>query len=84
MPNVTMYTTQGMETTTDNRWNPNTGGLSTGNANDIAAMSDIASLDTLLATLDGVYWTSRRLNQESIWDKLFYLRTSRRGTASLT
>jgi hypothetical protein len=73
-----------METTTDNRWNPNTGGLSTGNANDIAAMSDIASMDTLLATLDGVYWTSRRLNQESIWDKLFYLRTSRRGTASLT
>jgi hypothetical protein len=79
-----METTNGKTTTQDNRWNPNTGGLSTGHANDLAASADIASMDTLLATLNGTYWTSKRLDQESVWDKQFWLRCNRRSTASLT
>lgn len=84
MPNLTMYTTQGMETTSDNRWTPSDGGVAKLNASDIAAMSDITALDTALAAANGTYWTTTRLNQESVWDKLYWLRVNRRSTTELT
>lgn len=84
MPNLTMSTFTGFEPTTDNRWTPSDNGLGKMHVTDFAAVQDIVKIDTLLATIDGVYWTSKRLDQESIWDKLYYLRVNRRGTASLT
>lgn len=84
MPNVTMYSSQGMDTTTDNRWNPSDGGVAKMNASDVAAMGDITQLDTALAAANSTYWTTLRLNSESLWDKLYWLRVNRRGTAALT
>lgn len=84
MPNVTMYSTNGLCTTQDNRWTPADGGLAKQHTTDIAGAVDIASLDTLLASLNGTYWTTARLNQENLWDKLYWLRATRRSSASLT
>lgn len=84
MPNVTMYTSQGMDTTTDNRWTPSDNGVAKLNSADIAAMTDITALDTALAAANGTYWTTFRLNSESLWDKLYWLRVTRRGTTALT
>lgn len=84
MPNLTMYTTQGFETTSDNRWTPADNGAQKLNTADIAAVNDIIQLDAYLVTLNAAYWTTARLNQESLWDKLYWMRVNRRGTASLT
>ena len=83
MPNLTMYVTSGLEPTTDNRWTPANNGINPGNAADIAAMTDITALDTALAAANATYWTAARLNQESVWDKQYWLRVTRRGSASL-
>lgn len=84
MPNLTMSTHTGFVPTQDNRWNPQDNGLGKMHATDFGGMQDIIKLDAALATLDGTYWTSKRLDQESIWDKMYWLRVTRRGTAALT
>jgi hypothetical protein len=36
---------------------------------------DIRSMDARLQVLNAAYWTQKRCDQESIWDKLFYIRS---------
>jgi prephenate dehydratase len=60
-------------TVTDRRWTP-TDVASPATAAEFAATQDIRTLDAALATMNAAYWTTLRLNQENIWDKLFWLR----------
>jgi len=58
---------------TDRRWTPT-------DVNDVvtpaefAATQDLRTLDAWLAAANAAYWTETRLNQESINDKIFWLR----------
>jgi len=58
---------------TDRRWTPT-------DVNDVvtpaefAATQDLRTLDAWLAAANAAYWTQTRLNQESINDKIFWLR----------
>ena len=47
------------------------------NTADYNATKDIQTLDGVLATANGTYWTTVRLNQESIWDKQYWLRVNK-------
>lgn len=42
---------------------------------DFAASQDIRTLDAALVAANAGYWTTLRLNQESKYDKLFWLRS---------
>lgn len=82
MANITMTTNYGGVTVTDRRWTP----ADVANpvaAADFAATQDIRTLDPVLATANATYWTSARLRQESVWDKLFWLRSQVANNAGL-
>lgn len=64
---------QGM-TVTDRRWTPADVADQITSA-EFVATQDIRTIDTWLAAQNAAYWTQTRLNQESTWDKLFYLRS---------
>lgn len=64
---------QGM-TTTDRRWTP-TDVADPVTTAEFAATQDIRTMDVWLAANNAAYWTAARLAQESLWDKLFYLRS---------
>ena len=76
MANIDMMGTsygQGM-IVTDRRWTPTdvTDPVTTA---EFAATQDIRTLDAWLTANNAAYWTALRLTQESMWDKLFYLRS---------
>ena len=52
-------------------------------ASDYAALVDIKALDAALAAANATYWTATRLMQESLWDKLYWLRVTRKGVSSV-
>lgn len=80
---ITMSSNAGFTTVSDSGFTPTdvAGPL---NVNDYTALQDIGKMDSLLATLNGTYWTTNRLGQESIWDKLFWLRATRKSSSALT
>jgi len=83
MANITMVPGYGMGiTVTDKRWTP-TDVASPATAAEFAATQDTRTLDAWLAANNGTYWTATRLAQESIWDKLFYLRSTVANNAGL-
>jgi hypothetical protein len=61
-------------TVTDRRWKPSdvANPIPVG---EFGATQDIKVLDANLAAINAAYWTQKRLDQESIWDKVYYLRT---------
>jgi hypothetical protein len=61
-------------TVTDKRWTP-TDVASPATSAEFVATQDLRTLDLWLNTQNAAYWTQTRLNQESMWDKLFYLRS---------
>ena len=74
MTNITMVPGFGMgATVTDRRWAP-IDTASPVTVAEFAATQDIRVMDAALAAANATYWTTTRLNQESIWDKLFWLR----------
>ena len=73
MPNINMTTRFGGVTVTDRRWLP-TDTAAAVSAAEFAATQDIRTMDAALAAANAAYWTATRLNQESWWDKLFWLR----------
>lgn len=83
MPNIDMCDGygQGM-TVTDRRWTPLDVAAPATTA-EFAATQDIRTLDTWLVANNAAYWTATRLASESIWDKLFFLRSSVANNAGL-
>jgi hypothetical protein len=85
MTNIDMVGTaygQGI-TVTDPRWTP-TDVANPVTAAMFTATQDIRTLDAWLTTNNAAYWTATRLAQESIWDKLFFLRSSIANNAGLS
>lgn len=75
MANITMVPGFGMGiTVSDPRWTPTDVASPAVSANFLATQ-DIRTLDARLTALNAAYWTAARLAQESIWDKLFYIRS---------
>ena len=73
-PQVTMSTNYGGTTINDRRWLP-VDQAAPISAATFAATQDIRTLDAYLAAANAAYWTSKRLEQESWWDKLFWVRS---------
>lgn len=76
MPNIDMLGSaygNGI-TVTDRRFTP-TDVVNVISTADFAASQDIRTLDAALTTANAGYWTTARKNQESLWDKLFWLRS---------
>lgn len=59
---------------TDRRWTPADVANPIATV-DFAASQDLKTLDARLTTVNAGYWTALRLNQESLYDKLFWLRS---------
>jgi len=76
MPNIDMLgTSYGQDCIpTDRRWTP-TDSVDPVTTAEFAATQDIRTLDAWLATANAAYWTATRLNQESLNDKIFWLRS---------
>jgi hypothetical protein len=75
MANIDMVTGYGMgAVVTDRRWTP-TDVTNPVTSAEFVATQDLRTLDLWLNTQNAAYWTQTRLNQESFWDKLFYLRS---------
>ena len=74
MPQIYMSTNYGGTTVTDRRFRPVdiAGPPSVAN---FAATRDMTTMDPALVAANGAYWTTKRLNEESWWDKLFWLRS---------
>jgi hypothetical protein len=76
MPNIDMLGTsygQGF-VVTDRRWTP-TDVADHVTAAEFAGTQDIRTLDAWLTAANAAYWTATRLNQESLNDKIFWLRS---------
>jgi hypothetical protein len=74
MANIDMCSGFGQgATVTDKRWTP-TDTADPITSAEFVATQDIRTIDLWLNTQNAAYWTQTRLNQESFWDKLFYLR----------
>jgi len=71
---VYMSTNYGGTTINDRRWRPVDQAAVIPTA-EFAATQDLRTLDTYLATANATYWTTKRLNEENWWDKLFWLRS---------
>lgn len=78
MTNITMSTHAGFTTVNDYNWKP-VDQVSVLNSADYAALADIKTLDAALAAANATYWTATKLLQESLWDKLYWLRVTRKG-----
>lgn len=75
MTNITMVPGYGMGmTVTDRRWKP-TDVVAPVAVGEFAVTQDIKTLDANLVAANATYWTTTRLAQESVWDKLFWVRT---------
>ena len=61
-------------TVTDKRWTPTDVAIPP-TVGEFAASKDIPTMDANLVAINATYWTATRLAQESVWDKLFYLRS---------
>lgn len=84
MTNITMVPGFGVgATVTDPRWTPADVASPVVSANFLATQ-DTRTLDARLAALNATYWTTQRLNQESIWDKLFALRSDATNAGGLS
>ena len=85
MSNIDMLGTsygQGM-VITDRRWAP-VDAIDAVPTADFAATQDIRTMDAYLTAANAAYWTATRLAQESIWDKLYYIRTTSQSGAGLS
>jgi hypothetical protein len=74
MANIDMTTRYGGVTVTDRRFTPTNVDPGPTSAEFVATQS-IRAMDLWLNTQNAAYWTQKRLDQESWWDKLFYLRS---------
>jgi hypothetical protein len=84
MPNISMLgAAYGQDhIVTDRRWTP-TDVADVVTPAEFAASQDIRTIDAYLAATNAAYWTATRLNQESLNDKIFWLRNQVPNQAGL-